>query len=111
LLIITNFPVTVSLNPGNQNTGLIVQPPWEQGVDQYSFTLSTNNLNLTSTHAFATTNLLTTLCSTNEMPIDVVINVYNTPPFQIPVSTPSTNNCTNFEGGGTPTLNTTITNQ
>ena len=111
LLIITNFPVTVSLNPGNQNTGLIVQPPWEQGVDQYSFTLSTNNLNLASTLAFATTNLLTTLCSTNEMPIDVVINVYNTPPFQIPVSTPSTNNCTNFEGGGTPTLNTTITNQ
>jgi hypothetical protein len=33
--------------------------------------------------------------------LDIVITAFNKPPFDIPVSTPSTNTCTNLIGGGT----------
>ena len=101
LLVITNtsVPVMITVN-GNPNIWLTAEAPWANWTPT-SLQISTNSLSLSVGATYATTNWITTPCSTNALPIDVIINQYTAPPFDIPVSTPSTNTCTNFENGST----------
>jgi hypothetical protein len=100
LLTVTNSPVTVFLNSANPREVLTGFAPWSNSSPTSIQFTST----LTNSATFSTTNQVSTACETNSLQFDVLITVFGTPPFDIPVSTPSTNNCTNFLNG-TPTIN------
>jgi hypothetical protein len=97
LLTVTNSPVTLSLNGASPNETLSGIAPWAN-LTATSLRLDAS---LTNSMSFTTTNQFATPCSTNLLLLDIVITAYNKPPFDIPVSTPSTNTCTNLIGGGT----------
>jgi hypothetical protein len=97
LLTVTNSPVTLSLNGASPNETLSGIAPWAN-LTATSLRLDAS---LTNSMSFTTTSQIATPCSTNLLLLDIVITAYNKPPFDIPVSTPSTNTCTNLIGGGT----------
>jgi hypothetical protein len=97
LLTVTNSPVTLSLNGASPNETLSGIAPWAN-LTATSLRLDAS---LTNSMSFTTTNQIATPCSTNLLLLDIVITAFNKPPFDIPVSTPSTNTCTNLIGGGT----------
>ena len=81
---------------------LMAQAPWQSNnVNSAILDMST----VTNSTSFSTTNLVAIPgCLTNQLPIDIVLNLGGLPPFDIPVSTITTNDCLDFLNG-TPTIN------
>ncbi len=102
LVASTNSLLTLSIITDNDNMQLMAQAPWQSNnVNSAILDLST----VTNSTSFSTTNLVAIPgCLTNQLPIDIVLNLGGLPPFDIPVSTITTNDCLDFLNG-TPTIN------
>ena len=101
LVASTNSLLTVSLLTDNANLQFMAVAPWQSNnVTSAILDLST----LTNSTSFSTTNfVMIPGCFTNQLPIDIVLNLGGLPPFDIPVSTITTNDCLDFLNG-TPTI-------
>jgi hypothetical protein len=87
--------VTLSITSDNPNIRLNAQNPWTS-LGLTSALLNTSAI--TNSMEFATTNLVSIGSCTNiPLCIDVVVRRTGSPPFDIPVSSPSTNNCQDFQ--------------